>query len=90
MNVEMQCDVCHIGLLHPRRVTYAAQVGNNLLVLPGIQVFICDVCGESTYDPQTIARIEMLLGIDVTTSAPTRRVEAGSGHAAGETQRSTA
>jgi YgiT-type zinc finger domain-containing protein len=88
--VEIQCDVCHIGLLQPRRVTYAARLGNSLLMLPGIQVFICDVCGESTYDPETIGRIEMLLGVDVVASAPSRRIGAASDHPEGDPQRSTA
>jgi YgiT-type zinc finger domain-containing protein len=84
--VETQCDICHIGLLQPRRVTYAARLGDHLLMLPDIHVFICDVCGEATYDPETIARIEMLLGIDIAASAPSRRLGAASEHAAGDLQ----
>ena len=84
--VETQCEVCHIGLLQERRVTYAARLGDHLLMLPDIHVFICDVCGEATYDPETIARIEMLLGIDIAASAPSRRQGAASEHAEGDLQ----
>ncbi len=78
--VETQCDVCHIGLLQPRRVTYASRLGDQLLILPDIHVYICDVCGESLYDPETIARIEMLLGVDIAASAPSRHAGASSEH----------
>lgn len=84
--VETQCDVCHIGLLQPRRVTYASRLGDQLLILPDIHVFICDVCGESLYDPETMARIEMLLGVDIATSAPSRRLGAASEHGSSELQ----
>jgi YgiT-type zinc finger domain-containing protein len=84
--VETQCDVCHIGLLQPRRVTYASRLGDQLLILPDIHVFICDVCGESLYDPETMARIEMLLGVDIATSAPSRRLGATSEHSGSELQ----
>jgi YgiT-type zinc finger domain-containing protein len=84
--VETQCDACHIGLMHPRRVTYAARVGDHLLMVPGIHVFICDVCGESMYDPETIARIEMLLGIDIAASTPSHRLGAASERSRGEFQ----
>ena len=78
--VDTQCDVCHIGVLQPRRVTYAARLGDQLLMLPGIHVYICDVCGESLYDPETMARIEMLLGVDIASSAPSRRLGPASEH----------
>ena len=78
--LETQCDVCHIGLLQPRRVTYASRLGDQLLILPDIHVYICDVCGESLYDPETTARIEMLLGVDVATAAPSRHAGASNEH----------
>lgn len=86
MMAETQCDVCHIGLLQPRRVTYATRLGDHLLMLPDIHVFICDVCGESVYDPETMARIEMLLGVDIATAAPSRRLGAASEHSDSDLQ----
>jgi YgiT-type zinc finger domain-containing protein len=73
--VEIPCDVCHIGLMQPRRVTYATRLGDQLLMLPDIHVSICDVCGEAQYDPETMARIEMLLGVDIGSAAQSHRLE---------------
>lgn len=84
--VDSQCDVCHIGILQPRRVTYASRLGDQLLMLPDIHVYICDVCGESLYDPEAMARIEMLLGVDMASSAPSRRIGTTSDHGGSDIQ----
>jgi YgiT-type zinc finger domain-containing protein len=86
MLVQTQCDACHIGLLQTRRVTYAARLGNDLLVMPNITVYICDVCGESAYDPEIIARIQMLLGVDLVAAPTARRIESPNELSAGHWQ----
>lgn len=86
MIVDNQCDACHIGILQTRRVTYARRWGNGVVLLPDVDVFICDVCGEAIYDPEIMARIQMLLGSDLASSSSERHAEAGSEPAAGSHQ----
>ena len=78
MIVDNQCDACHIGILQNRRVTYAARWGSGVVLLPDINVFICDVCGEAIYDPEIMARVQMLLGADLASSSTAHHSEAGS------------
>ncbi len=60
---DNQCNVCHIGMLHHRRTTYTQMVDSRLVILPNVSVWLCDVCGEFMYDPQTMRRLSMLLGM---------------------------
>lgn len=70
---ENQCTVCHIGLLHLRRVTYTRMMDHHLLILPNMAVWLCDVCGEFSYDPEAMRRLHMLLGMTASASAAERR-----------------
>jgi YgiT-type zinc finger domain-containing protein len=56
------CDVCHIGTLRPQRQTYATWYDGHLILLPDVDTWLCDVCGEFFYDPTVIARVDWLLG----------------------------
>lgn len=60
---DYQCDTCHIGTLNARRTTVTYWVGKHLVIMPNVPVWVCDVCGDFEYEMETIARLEMLLGI---------------------------
>jgi len=60
---ENQCGVCHIGLLHARRVTVTQAIDRHLVIVPNVSVWLCDVCGEFAYDADTMKRLYMLLGM---------------------------
>lgn len=62
MTLLKTCDTCHIGTLQHQRQTYATWYHGHLVVLPGVDAWLCDVCAEFFYDPMMIARIDMLLG----------------------------
>jgi len=75
---EYQCTVCHIGALHHKRVTYTQIADEQLVTLPNVSVWLCDVCGEYTYDPDTMRRLQMLLGMMPGLPETRRRPEARS------------
>lgn len=75
MTSENQCEVCHIGALQFRRMTYTSWLNQNLVILPNVVVWVCDVCGELSYDPEAVRRIQMLLGMAPGEHGATRRQE---------------
>ncbi len=64
MIAENQCNVCHIGILALRYTTYARRIDNQLVLLPNLPVWVCDVCGEVIPEADTVGRIEMLFGLE--------------------------
>jgi YgiT-type zinc finger domain-containing protein len=54
------CSNCHIGTLRRKAGPYAARHGNDLVVIPSLPAWVCDVCGERTYDA---AALDMLLSL---------------------------
>jgi YgiT-type zinc finger domain-containing protein len=58
------CEVCHIGTRRPRRTTVTYWLGGELVLMPNVPVGVCDVCGDVEYEAESIARLEMLLGIE--------------------------
>lgn len=70
---DKQCPVCHIGVLRLRRVTYTSWVQRQLVLLPNVAVWACDVCGESAYDPEIVGWVSMLLGVEHASPAQARQ-----------------
>ena len=58
------CTNCHIGHLQPKRVTYMLPFEGSLVTVPLVPAWLCDACGELTYDEALLAQLDMLLGID--------------------------
>lgn len=56
------CEVCHLGMLQTKNATYTGWHHGSFVMLPNVDATLCDVCGDFTYDPATVTRIEMLLG----------------------------
>lgn len=79
MLLEKQCPICHVGVLHLRRVTYTSWLQRQLVLLPNVAVLACDVCGESAYDPEIVGWVSMLLGIERISPAQTRNPGSSSG-----------
>ena len=42
--------------------TYTSWLDGKLVVLPNVDGWLCDVCGEFLHDPEAVARTELLLG----------------------------
>ena len=68
-----RCDVCNLGVLRTHKTTYSSWWRGHLVVLPDVLTWICDVCGETTYETDTIIRVELLLGDGL--PAPSERAQ---------------
>jgi YgiT-type zinc finger domain-containing protein len=56
------CSNCHIGTLRRRAGAYAARHGDDFVVIPSLPAWVCDVCGERTYDAATLDTLLSLIG----------------------------
>jgi hypothetical protein len=59
------CPRCHVGWPRVERATWARLVGNDLVVVPDIEVLVCDACGAVDYDHEALDRLEALLILGV-------------------------
>ncbi len=62
MTSPLTCEICHIGTLQKMRATYTVRWRSRLIIVPGTPAWLCDVCGEFSYDPEITSRIDLLLG----------------------------
>jgi YgiT-type zinc finger domain-containing protein len=72
MNEPKQCEVCHIGTMHPMRAAYTTWWHEQLVVVSDVHAWLCDVCGEFEHQSDIIARIEFLLGNQQISSSLTK------------------
>ena len=63
------CANCHIGTLQRKTGTYAAWHGDQWIVMPGTPIWVCDVCGERTYDLKTLDQLLPLIGLPASPNA---------------------
>jgi YgiT-type zinc finger domain-containing protein len=77
MTEAKQCEVCHIGTMHPMQAAYTTWWHGHLVVVPDVQAWLCDVCGEFEHEHETIARIEFLIGNQQAVSSLTRSRSSG-------------
>lgn len=61
----VQCLNCRIGTLRRGKATYAQWIGDNLVLVPGVSAWQCDVCGDFAYEDEVLARVELLLGSQI-------------------------
>jgi YgiT-type zinc finger domain-containing protein len=73
---SLQCEVCHIGTRRAQRTTYAYWTDGQLVLMPNVAVWVCDVCADVEYDLDAITRLEQLLGIEPTFRDTESRVSA--------------
>jgi len=57
----IQCLSCRIGNLRRIDVTDAQLLGDQLILVPNVAAWQCDVCGDFAYDHETLARVDFLL-----------------------------
>lgn len=62
MDNAIQCLNCRLGTLREARATHAQWLGEELVLVPGVAAWRCDVCGDFAYDDETLTRVELLLG----------------------------
>lgn len=78
MTEPKTCEVCHIGTMHAMQSTYTTWCQGQFVVVPNIDAWLCDVCGEFWHEPELVARIEVLLGNKPSSGHLGRRVPAAS------------
>ncbi len=64
--MKHRCPRCNFGHLHTTRSSYVRRMGRRLVTVPGFRLWRCDFCGYTRYDAVSLARIETLLGPDIT------------------------
>jgi YgiT-type zinc finger domain-containing protein len=57
------CAKCHIGTLRPRQSTLTYWAGDQLVVIPNQQAWVCDVCADVLTETDPIEQLETLLGV---------------------------
>jgi YgiT-type zinc finger domain-containing protein len=62
LTTHEKCTACYIGSLYPKRLTHTRVTENELIVLPNVEAYVCDVCGSIHRKMDGIARLEFLLG----------------------------
>ena len=64
--MKYRCPRCAFGRLHVIQRSYVRRMGRQLVTVPGFRLWRCDFCGYTRYDAASLARIETLLGPDIT------------------------
>lgn len=64
MDPTTQCEICHIGTRRPQKTTYTVWVDGQLILLPNVVAWVCDMCADAEYESETIEWLELLLGIE--------------------------
>lgn len=77
----IQCLNCRLGTLKLGSATYTQWLGSQLVLVPNVLAWQCDVCGDFAYDDETLTRVELLLGSQIERRKPAtdRQSQAGSG-----------
>jgi YgiT-type zinc finger domain-containing protein len=66
----VQCLNCRIGTLRRGKATYTQWIGDELVLVPDVSAWQCDVCGDFAYEEDVLARVELLLGSQFEHSKP--------------------
>lgn len=61
MNRSAQCEVCHIGQVHPLMACYITRFGRQVLVASKVPAYSCDVCGRLFYDDEFLGTLYDLM-----------------------------
>ena len=56
------CPTCRLGHMDLKLKVYLQQYGGTLICVPNTPAWVCDTCRSSQFDPESIRRIEMLVG----------------------------
>ncbi|MBC8171947.1 MAG: hypothetical protein H7X77_09745 [Anaerolineae bacterium] len=56
------CPRCQIGHCHPGKSTYTRVFNGQVVSIPSITVYTCDVCGYQEYDRDALLRLQSLMG----------------------------
>ena len=69
----MKCDVCGNGTRRDQLVRYSLSIGDRLVIVEHVPASVCDRCGEETFEPQVVERLQKTIWESRT---PVRTIEA--------------
>lgn len=55
------CPFCHIGYVRERKLVYTQWHDGCFIVLPDVPAWVCDHCGEKTFDSYFVDVLQNLL-----------------------------
>ena len=58
MNV---CPHCRVGRYKKASVPFLQEVAGTPMLLPNMPAFVCDVCGDTEYDPDMMMNLQYLI-----------------------------
>lgn len=56
------CPRCQHGRCHAQAATYARVEDGQMIVVPAMPVYVCDVCGYTEFEREAVAHVSRLLG----------------------------
>lgn len=57
----MNCQHCHIGQYQSTKLPYMTTLDDQLLVVPNVSTYRCDICGYVQVNQAFLARLQYLL-----------------------------
>ena len=57
----MKCEVCGVGERKNELVRYSLSVKDKLLVVEHVPASVCDRCGETTFHPDVVERLQQTI-----------------------------
>lgn len=66
------CPYCQIGYCHPEHATYTRLHNGQMISVPDMVMWTCDICATKEFDQDAVRRVEALLGINSWTIEPAR------------------
>lgn len=71
-NSDLICPNCQMGRLDLQLTTFIQLYGETLVSVPNTPAWVCDICHSQQIDPESIQRLELLIG---QTGAPPNRYQ---------------
>lgn len=57
----MRCNYCRIGRYQTTMLPYYSRFARQIMVIPHVPAYKCDVCGHVTHDKEFMLRMQQLL-----------------------------
>ena len=58
---NLLCSSCHVGHLREEHTTYTQEHEGQLVIVPNVPSLVCDYCGEASFHPVVLERLQQLL-----------------------------
>lgn len=62
-HTSFPCPRCQIGHCQPIQTTYVQMYGDQLISIPDVAAWRCDICGLQEFNPEALLHISKLLNL---------------------------